>query len=112
MDLCRRVIRQNINKERIERGKIAELNLPKTIIDYLEYKDRLPAQPIQPALPVVAAAAAKWIKPMDKCVLSSSQSKFQNKICPAEASLEEFNVNFQSCRFIFETWRQKKAKFT
>ena len=42
MDLCRRVIRQNINKERIERGKIAELSLPKTIKDYLEYKDRRP----------------------------------------------------------------------
>lgn len=42
MDLCRRVIRQNINKERIEKGKISELNLPKTIIDYLEYKDRRP----------------------------------------------------------------------
>jgi len=40
MDLCRRVIRQTINKERIEQGKIAELNLPKTIKDYLEYKDR------------------------------------------------------------------------
>ena len=30
MDLCRRVIRQNINKERIEQGKIEELNLPNT----------------------------------------------------------------------------------
>merc|ERR1711936_1334032 len=40
MDLCRRVIRQTINKERIEQGKISELNLPKTIKDYLEYKDR------------------------------------------------------------------------
>merc|ERR1719510_2942967 len=40
MDLCRRVIRQTISKERIEQGKIAELNLPKTIKDYLEYKDR------------------------------------------------------------------------
>lgn len=48
MDLCRRVIRQNVNKERIKKGKIAELNLPKTIIDYLEYKDRLPAQPFTP----------------------------------------------------------------
>jgi len=40
LDLCRRVIRQTITKERIEQGKIAELNLPKTIKDYLEYKDR------------------------------------------------------------------------
>jgi SPRY domain-containing SOCS box protein 1/4 len=40
MDLCRRVIRQTISKERIEEGKISELNLPKTIKDYLEYKDR------------------------------------------------------------------------
>lgn len=40
MDLCRRVIRQNINKERIEQGKIEELNLPNTIKDYLAYKDR------------------------------------------------------------------------
>ncbi len=40
MDLCRRVIRQQISKERIEQGKIAELNLPKTIKDYLAYKDR------------------------------------------------------------------------
>ena len=40
MDLCRRVIRQNITKERIEQGKIDELNLPKTIKDYLAYKDR------------------------------------------------------------------------
>ena len=40
MDLCRRVIRQNITKERIEQGKIDELNLPTTIKDYLAYKDR------------------------------------------------------------------------
>ena len=46
MDLCRRVIRQNINKERIAEGKIAELNLPRTIKDYLEYKDRTTAPPI------------------------------------------------------------------
>ena len=39
MDLCRRVIRQTINKERIEQGKIAELNLPKTIKNYLMYKN-------------------------------------------------------------------------
>ena len=43
MDLCRRVIRHNINKERISQGKISELNLPKTIKDYLEYKDRTTA---------------------------------------------------------------------
>ena len=40
MELCRRVIRVNMSKERIEKGKIAELNLPKTIQDYLEYKER------------------------------------------------------------------------
>jgi SPRY domain-containing SOCS box protein 1/4 len=40
MDLCRRVIRQNVNKERIEQGKINDLNLPTTIKDYLAYKDR------------------------------------------------------------------------
>ena len=40
MDLCRRVIRQQLNKERIEQGKINDLNLPKTIKDYLAYKDR------------------------------------------------------------------------
>ena len=40
MDLCRRVIRQHITKDRIATGKIEELNLPKTIKDYLAYKDR------------------------------------------------------------------------
>jgi len=40
MDLCRRVIRQHITKDRIAAGKIEELNLPKTIKDYLAYKDR------------------------------------------------------------------------
>ncbi len=40
MDLCRRVIRQNISRERIDKGKISELSLPRTIKDYLEYKDR------------------------------------------------------------------------
>ncbi len=40
MDLCRRVIRQNVNKDRIEQGKINDLNLPTTIKDYLAYKDR------------------------------------------------------------------------
>ncbi|XP_040577810.1 protein gustavus isoform X2 [Lepeophtheirus salmonis] len=38
MDLCRRIIRLNITKERIEQGRIAELNLPQTIKDYLTYK--------------------------------------------------------------------------
>ena len=40
MDLCRRVIRQRINKDRLEQGRINELNLPNTIQDYLVYKDR------------------------------------------------------------------------
>ena len=40
MDLCRRVIRQRINKDRLEQGRINELNLPNTIKDYLVYKDR------------------------------------------------------------------------
>ena len=40
MDLCRRVIRQHITKDRIAAGKIEDLNLPKTIKDYLAYKDR------------------------------------------------------------------------
>jgi len=40
MDLCRRVIRQHITKDRIAEGKIEDLNLPKTIKDYLAYKDR------------------------------------------------------------------------
>ena len=37
MDLCRRVIRQQVGKER---GKLEELNVPKAIRDYLQYKDR------------------------------------------------------------------------
>ncbi len=52
MDLCRRVIRQNISKERIEKGRISELSLPKTIKEYLEYKDRKQQQT------ATAAAAA------------------------------------------------------
>ena len=40
MDLCRRVIRQRISKDRIEQGRIEELNLPTTIKDYLVYRDR------------------------------------------------------------------------
>jgi len=43
MDLCRRVIRQQITRERIEQGKIEELSLPKSIKDYLAYKDRVRA---------------------------------------------------------------------
>jgi len=37
MDLCRRVIRQQVGKER---SKLEELNVPKAIRDYLQYKDR------------------------------------------------------------------------
>merc|ERR1711971_509726 len=37
MDLCRRTIRQQVGKER---GKLEELNVPKAIRDYLQYKDR------------------------------------------------------------------------
>ena len=48
MELCRRVIRQNLTKDRIAEGKIDSLVLPKSIKEYLEYKDRRP----------VAAAAA------------------------------------------------------
>lgn len=40
MDLCRRVIRQQVGKSGIERGKIDQLNVPKAIRDYLQYKDR------------------------------------------------------------------------
>lgn len=40
MDLCRRVIRQNVTKTRIEQGYLEKLNLPKSIKDYLQYKDR------------------------------------------------------------------------
>jgi len=42
MDLCRRVIRQNLTKERIADGKIDSLVLPRSIKEYLEYKDRRP----------------------------------------------------------------------
>ena len=42
MDLCRRVIRQNLTKERIAEGKIDSLVLPRSIKEYLEYKDRRP----------------------------------------------------------------------
>ena len=41
-DLCRRVIRQNLTKERIADGKIDSLVLPRSIKEYLEYKDRRP----------------------------------------------------------------------
>ena len=40
MDLCRRVIRQQVSKPRIEQGYLDKLNLPKPIKDYLQYKDR------------------------------------------------------------------------
>jgi hypothetical protein len=42
MDLCRRVIRQNVTKNGIAEGKIDSLALPKSIKEYLEYKDRRP----------------------------------------------------------------------
>lgn len=40
MDSCRRVIRQQVGKTNIERGRLEELNVPKAITDYLQYKDR------------------------------------------------------------------------
>jgi len=40
MDLCRRVIRQQVGRPNIDQGKLDNLNLPKAIRDYLEYKDR------------------------------------------------------------------------
>ena len=40
MDLCRRVIRQQVGRSNIDQGKLDNLNLPKAIRDYLEYKDR------------------------------------------------------------------------
>lgn len=40
MDLCRRVIRQKIGRQQIEKGRIDKLNLPRRIKQYLEYKDR------------------------------------------------------------------------
>ncbi len=56
MDLCRRVIRQNVTKERIAQGKIETLSLPRSIKDYLEYKDR---RPLQNQAATAAPAAAK-----------------------------------------------------
>lgn len=41
MDLCRRVIRQQIGRPNIDQGNINRLNIPKTIKQYLEYKDRV-----------------------------------------------------------------------
>ncbi|XP_065564799.1 protein gustavus-like isoform X2 [Artemia franciscana] len=38
MDLCRRVIRQNVGKQRLDR--IQELDLPQALISYLLYQDR------------------------------------------------------------------------
>merc|ERR1711976_697011 len=52
MDLCRRVIRQNITKEGIQQGKINDLNLPKTIKDSLAYKDRVRTTTAPKASPV------------------------------------------------------------
>merc|ERR1712096_6184 len=40
MDLCRRVIRQQVGRPNIDQGRLDDLNLPKAIRDYLEYKDR------------------------------------------------------------------------
>jgi len=40
MDLCRRVIRQQVSRPRIEQGHLDRLNLPKPIKEYLQYKDR------------------------------------------------------------------------
>jgi len=40
MDLCRRVIRQQVSKPMIEQGHLDRLNLPKPIKEYLQYKDR------------------------------------------------------------------------
>ena len=40
MDLCRRVIRQQVGRPNIDQGKLDDLNLPKAMRDYLEYKDR------------------------------------------------------------------------
>jgi len=40
MDLCRRVIRQQVGRSAIEQGRLEALNLPKAIRDYLEYRDR------------------------------------------------------------------------
>ncbi len=58
MDLCRRVIRQNISRERIDKGRIAELSLPRTIKDYLEYKDRKTVAASASAASAAAAAAS------------------------------------------------------
>jgi len=40
MDLCRRTIRQQVGKANIERGRVEELNVPKAIREYLQFKDR------------------------------------------------------------------------
>ena len=58
MELCRRVIRQNLTKERIAEGKIDSLVLPKSIKEYLEYKDRRPVT----STAASAAASASPIK--------------------------------------------------
>ncbi|XP_015903195.1 protein gustavus [Parasteatoda tepidariorum] len=38
-DICRRVIRQQINKKRLELGRVNELSLPKALKSYLLYQD-------------------------------------------------------------------------
>ena len=40
MDLCRRVIRQQVSRPRIEQGHLDRLNLPKPVKEYLQYKER------------------------------------------------------------------------
>jgi len=69
MDLCRRVIRQQITRERIEQGKIEELNLPKTIKDYLAYKDRTRA---------AAATTTTTTNPADDVVVTAEASDESN----------------------------------
>ena len=56
MELCRRVIRQNLTKERIAEGKIDSLVLPRSIKEYLEYKDRRPLTASTASTSVTSAA--------------------------------------------------------
>jgi len=72
MDLCRRVIRQQITRERIEQGKIEELNLPKTIKDYLAYKDRTRA--------AAAATTTTTTSPADDVVVTAEASDESNGV--------------------------------
>lgn len=39
MDLCRRVIRQQFNKDQLEE-KVSQLNLPPSLVCYLLFKER------------------------------------------------------------------------